>query len=48
VREGEPLLTLLTDGTDRFARALDALEGGYDVGDASTYTPQPLLLDRIS
>jgi thymidine phosphorylase len=48
VREGEPLLTLLTDETDRFARALDALEGGYDVGDASTYTPQPLLLDRIS
>jgi thymidine phosphorylase len=47
VREGEPLLTLLTDEPDRFARALDALEGGYDVGDASSYAPQPLLLDRV-
>ncbi len=47
VRAGEPLLTLLTDEPDRFARALDALEGGYDVGDASSYTPQPLLLDRV-
>ena len=36
VREGEPLLTLLTDEPDRFARALEALEGGYDVGAAST------------
>jgi thymidine phosphorylase len=48
VREGEPLFTLLTDEPDRFARALDALEGGYDVGNASSYTPQPLLIARIS
>jgi thymidine phosphorylase len=47
VREGEPLFTLLSDDTDRFERALEALEGGYDVGDASTYTPQPLVIDRI-
>jgi thymidine phosphorylase len=47
VREGDPLFTLHTDDADRFGRALGALEGGYDVGDASTYTPQPLVIDRI-
>jgi len=47
VREGEPLFTLLTDESRRFDRALDALEGGYDVGDGSAYTPQPLVIDRI-
>ena len=45
VRAGEPLLTLLTDDADRFERALEALEGGYDVG--SAYEPAPLLIDRI-
>jgi thymidine phosphorylase len=47
VREGEPLLTLLSDEPDRFARALEALEGGYDVGDRSSYTRQPLLIERV-
>ena len=47
VREGEPLLTLLSDEPDRFARALDALEGGYDVGARSSYTRQPLLIERV-
>jgi thymidine phosphorylase len=47
VREGEPLLTLLTDDEDRFERALEALDGGYDVGDRSSYTPQELVIDRI-
>ncbi len=47
VREGEPLFTLLTDEADRFARALDALDGGYDVGDGAEYTPEPLLIDRV-
>jgi thymidine phosphorylase len=45
VREGEPLFTLHTDDVDRFDRALEALEGGYDVG--SSYTPAPLVIDRI-
>jgi thymidine phosphorylase len=48
VREGEPLFTLLSDDTDRLERALDALEGGYDVGDGSSYTPAPLVIDRIA
>ncbi len=49
VREGEPLLTLHTDDPERFGRALASLEDGYDVtpGDSS-YTPQPLVIDRIS
>ncbi len=48
VGEGEPLFTLLSDDDDRFERALDALAGGYDVGDAASYDPTPLVLDRIS
>ncbi len=48
VGEGEPLFTLLSDDEERFERALDALAGGYDVGDAASYEPTPLVLDRIS
>ncbi len=48
VREGEPLLTLLTDEPARFERALASLEGAYDIEDAgSAYSPRPLLIDRI-
>ena len=47
VTEGQPFFTLLTDEPDRFERALSSLEGGYDIsGDA--FTPQPLIIDRIS
>jgi thymidine phosphorylase len=48
VREGEPLLTLLTDTPERFERALASLEGGYDVADAAAYIPAPLVIDRIA
>jgi thymidine phosphorylase len=48
VAEGEPLFTLLSDDTDRFERALEALEGGYDLGDQASYTPQELVIDRIA
>jgi thymidine phosphorylase len=49
VTEGQPLFTLMTDEPDRFERALEALEGCYDVAaDGSAYTPAPLLIDRIS
>jgi thymidine phosphorylase len=47
VREGEPLFTLHSDDADRFGRALQALEGGYDVGEASAYDATPLVIDRI-
>jgi thymidine phosphorylase len=49
VREGEPLLTLLSDDTDRFARAEEALAGGYDVSDAdgAHEAAVDVVLDRI-
>ena len=48
VTEGAPLLTLLTDDESRFERALESLDGGYDVEpDGSSYQPSPLLIDRI-
>jgi thymidine phosphorylase len=46
VTAGAPLLTLHTDDEDRFARALDSLEGGWDLGD-SVPEPQPLVIDRV-
>jgi thymidine phosphorylase len=45
VRQGEPLLTLLTDDAERFERALEALEGGYDVGPG--YDATPLVIERV-
>jgi thymidine phosphorylase len=45
VRTGEPLLELHTDDPARFDRALQALEGGYEIG--GDWTPAPLVLDRI-
>ncbi|MDX6367693.1 MAG: thymidine phosphorylase [Nocardioidaceae bacterium] len=47
VREGEPLFTLLSDDPGRFDRAVAALEGGYVVGDRSSYISQELVIDRI-
>jgi thymidine phosphorylase len=46
VRAGEPLLTLHADAEDRFGRALEALEGAYEIGDEPP-APQPLIIDRI-
>jgi thymidine phosphorylase len=49
VTEGSPLFTLLTDDESRFGRALESLDGGYDVQpDGSSYQPSPLVIDRIS
>jgi thymidine phosphorylase len=45
VTEGQPLFTLHTDEPERFERALEALDGGYDVG--SSYTAQPLVIERV-
>jgi thymidine phosphorylase len=46
VREGQPLLTLHADSTDRFERALEALEGAYEVGGEPERLP--LIIDRIA
>ncbi|GAB6983658.1 thymidine phosphorylase [Nocardioides pyridinolyticus] len=49
VTEGQPLFTLLTDDEHRFGRALESLEGGYDISAEGTpFEPAPLLIDRIS
>ncbi len=48
VTAGQPLLTLHTDEPERFERALESLEGGYDVEpDGSAHEPTPIVLDRI-
>jgi len=44
---GQPLFTLLADDDKRFERALDALEGAWEIGtDAPASTP--LVLERIT
>jgi thymidine phosphorylase len=49
VTEGQPLFTLLSDDEHRFARALESLDGGYDIGaEGTAYDPTPLVIDRIS
>jgi thymidine phosphorylase len=56
VTEGAPLFTLLTDEPERFDRALESLEGGYEISTGSidgaegeaAYTPTPLIVDRVS
>jgi thymidine phosphorylase len=48
VSAGQPLLTLLTDEPDRFDRALAALEGGFEISADASYTPGPIVLDRIA
>jgi thymidine phosphorylase len=45
VEQGQPLLELHADDPARFATALDALDGGYDIGD--TAPPRQLIIDRI-
>jgi thymidine phosphorylase len=46
VTAGQPLLELHTDDPARFGRALDALDGAYDLGDTAPSTP--LVIDRIA
>ncbi len=49
VTAGQPLFTLLTDEPARFERALESLDGGFDIAPAGTpFSATPLLLDRIS
>jgi thymidine phosphorylase len=49
VTEGQPLLTLHTDTPERFAYALEAVEGSYDVAAPGTdFTAAPVVLERIA
>ncbi|MEJ7795578.1 MAG: thymidine phosphorylase [Nocardioides sp.] len=52
VTSGQRLFTMLTDDEARFDRALGSLEGGFEIASerdsAASYTPTPLLLDRVA
>jgi thymidine phosphorylase len=49
VRAGEPLLELHTDDAGLFERALQALDGGYDIDTdgGAAFSPTPLVLGRV-
>ncbi|GIH21950.1 thymidine phosphorylase [Acrocarpospora phusangensis] len=47
VREGRPLMTLHADETARFDRALQSLDGAYEVTAAGDPGLLPLVIDRI-
>ena len=44
---GQPLLTLYTDTPERFARAIEALDGAYEVGSEEP-APVPVVLEKIT
>ena len=44
---GEPLFTLYTDTSERFAAALVELDGGWSVGEEAP-AGRPLIIDRIT
>lgn len=48
VTAGQPLFTLLTDTPEAFARAGQALEGGWTIEQGAVAATAPLLIDRIS
>jgi thymidine phosphorylase len=50
VAEGAPLYTLHSDDESRFERALEAIEGSWEIGDPDTpaQTGGPLIADRIT
>ncbi|MFI7384501.1 thymidine phosphorylase [Streptomyces sp. NPDC049813] len=48
VTAGQPLLTLHTDTPERFAYALESVEGAYDIAPAGTaFSAGPIVLERI-
>jgi thymidine phosphorylase len=49
VVRGQPLLTLNTDTPDRFERALESLQGAYDIGELATAPIRTsIILDRLA
>ena len=49
VKEGQPLFTLFADEPARFARALEAVEGAYRIGEPGDAIEDggPLIVERI-
>ncbi|MEU4827570.1 thymidine phosphorylase [Actinomadura sp. NPDC023710] len=48
VEAGRPLLTLHADDEARFGRALEALDGAFDIEAGGTVPALPLVIDRIA
>jgi thymidine phosphorylase len=48
VRRGQPLMTLLTDTPEKFARAREALEGAVVIAGEGSRPDQRLIIDRIA
>jgi thymidine phosphorylase len=48
VTQGQPLLELHADDPSRFDRALQALDGGFDIGEAAKFRSAPLVIDRVT
>ena len=48
VRAGQPLMTLHTDTPERFARAREALAGGWQIGEDGPAGSRSVVLDRIT
>ena len=50
VAQGQPLFTMATNDPARFDRALEAIEGSWQIADPGTalYDEQPLIADRIT
>ncbi|MDO5034548.1 MAG: thymidine phosphorylase [Actinomycetaceae bacterium] len=48
VKKGQPLMTLHTATPERFERALQSLEGGYDIEDEAPAPRASVVLDRIT
>lgn len=48
VTKGQPLLTLHTDDEARLPRALESLEGAYEIEPGGTPSLHPLIIDRIA
>jgi thymidine phosphorylase len=48
IEKGQPLITLYTDESERFERAIEALAGGIKIEDVASSSYTPLILDRIN
>jgi len=48
IEKCQPLLTLYTDESERFERAIEALAGGIKIEDVASSSYTPLILDRIN
>lgn len=48
VYKGQPLMTLHTQTPERFARALESLEGGYAISETSPAQRESVVLERIT